>query len=197
MKWVVLAILAFVVLYTGIMLFFRKPGRAYEPYQNAKEQATVARLEAAGYKPVSATLSRPADPSRARAALGSALAEPHEALGGLTSELAETLLDKPILPESFGSVAAPREGNALMPYSVLFACVLDDLQQLLNDTRVYVKEHRVAIVPSFERLDGELLARSKESFVLLTLPAGTLPAGTYEVTLVGARASKQWTVQVH
>jgi hypothetical protein len=61
---------------------------------------------------------------------------------------------------------------------------------------VYVKEGEIAIVANFEKLSGELLARSRESTVLVTIPGGTLKPGEYRVTLVGSRNSRQWTLQV-
>jgi len=40
MKWVVVAIVVFVAGYTVVNLLFRKPGRAYRPYQDAQDRAT-------------------------------------------------------------------------------------------------------------------------------------------------------------
>ena len=56
---------------------------------------------------------------------------------------------------------------------------------------------RDSIVPEFERLGGELLARSRDSIVLLTVPGGTFKPGRYQVVLAGSRTSSAWTLQVH
>ena len=199
MKWVVAAIVIFIALYTVLTLQFRKTAPAYRPFQDSREKATVQRLKSAGYRRITATAERPAEGGQARAAFtaNAALADVTDFVGGLPTELKETLLDQPRIAQTFDKVRAPREVNRLFPYTVEFACGLPDNKQLLAGTYVYVKDEEIAIVTDFEVIEGELLARTRESTVLLTIPAGTLHEGTYRVTLVGARGSKQWTLQVH
>ena len=48
----------------------------------------------------------------------------------------------------------------------------------------------------FERLDGGLLARTREDSALLTVPPGALRPGAYRVIVVGERASREWTLRV-
>ena len=55
----------------------------------------------------------------------------------------------------------------------------------------------IIVAPDFDRLAGGLLSRTRENLIRLTVPAGALKPGQYHVTLVGARASKAWTLQVH
>ncbi|MBK9991076.1 MAG: hypothetical protein IPP19_10160 [Verrucomicrobia bacterium] len=196
MKWIALTILVFIVGYTFITLYFRKPGAGYQPYKDSKDRATVHRLEQAGYQRVTATISLPADPQRSAARLAQTFAPSQNTFGGLPSELSETLIDKPILPEGFASVAAPSSVAALMPYVFQFTCTLPDKKNTLDETYVYVKESEIAIVASFEKISGELLARSRECTVLVTIPGGTLKPGEYRVTLIGSRNSRQWTLQV-
>ncbi|MDX2188047.1 MAG: hypothetical protein SFV32_14020 [Opitutaceae bacterium] len=198
MIWVIAAILVFVAGYTFVNLRYRKPGKAHEPYQDAKDRATVERLVSAGFTRVTAGVERPAEPAKSASSFQGPLAEVKEALGGLTPELKELLIDLPSLPDDFGRVVAPSTATAMLPYSIQYSCNLPDHKGILGETYVYTKEDKVVIVTSFERLKGELLARTRESSVILTLPAGTLKAGTrYQVTLVGARGSKQWTLQVN
>ena len=46
--------------------------------------------------------------------------------------------------------------------------------------------------------DGtQVLARDAVATVLLTVPAGSLPAGQYRVTVAGSRTARTWTLQVH
>ena len=59
MRWIVLAILLFIVPYTYVTLEYRKPNKAFEPYADMKEQANVHRLLDAGYKRVSVRAERP------------------------------------------------------------------------------------------------------------------------------------------
>lgn len=198
MKWIVLAILTFMAGYTFITLKYRKPGRASEPYQDAKDRETVTRLRQAGYVRVPATAERPAEPQHTRAALTSARAEIKDAPGGLPPELDETLIDKPKLPEALADVIAPVTASAMLPYSLQYTCLLPDHKKLLGETRVYVKDNHVAIVTDFEGIDGDLLARTRESTLLLTIPASVFKSGeTFTLTLTGAKSSKQWAVQVH
>lgn len=196
MKWIALSILLFMVAYTFITLYFRKPGTGYQPYKDSKDRATIHRLEQAGYQRVTTTISQPADPQRSAASLGKTFAPSQNTFGGLPSLLSETLIDKPCLPESFSSVSAPPSVTALMPYLFQFTCTLPDKKNVLDETYVYVKEGEIAIVANFEKLNGELLARSRESAILVTIPGGTLKSGEYRVSLIGSRNSRQWTLQV-
>lgn len=197
MKWVVLAIVVSLGLYTYFTLHFRKSEREYRPYQDVRDRVTVSRLLSAGYHRIPARIERPADPARSRAQLGGNLAAVQDAIGGFSAELNDALIDKPALPDAFTDVFAPNEANTLLPYSIQFTCTLPNEKSMVGDTYVYKKERELAIVPAFDRLDGDLLARSKNTVVQLTLPSGSLEAGMYHVTLVGAHGSKQWTLQVH
>lgn len=196
MKWIVITILVFIVGYTFITIYYRKPGPGHQPYKDAKDRATVQRLQEAGYQRIAATISLPADPKNSAARLGNTFA-PHKIIpGGIPAELAETLIDKPALPESFANVAAPAEVAALMPYAFLFTCTLPDKKSTVDETYVYLKNDDLAVVVSFEKIGGELLARSRDNPVLVTIPGGTLKPGTYQVRLIGAQNSRQWTLQV-
>jgi hypothetical protein len=199
MKWVALVTFACIAIYTVVTLQFRKEAPAYRPFQDSKEKATVQRLRSAGFQRITATAERPADGAALPAAFTSAmpLATVTDFVGGLPVDLKETLIDQPRLPHTVGNVRAPAEVNRLFPYHVQFTCGLPDNKQLLAGTHVYVREEEMAIVSNFEQIEGDLLARTREATVLLTLPAGTLHAGTYRVTLVGERGSMQWTLQVH
>jgi len=198
MKWIAVSILVFITLYTFLTLHFRKPGKAYQPYQDSRDHATVSRLVSAGYQRIPASIDRPADAKSNQLSLGSThKAEIKEVAGGLPTELATTLIDQPVLPDSFSQINAPAEANTAFPYSVEFTCLLPDNKRLLSETYVYRKEQELVVVAGFEHLGGDLLARTKDVLVLLTVPAGTLQPGTYSVTLAGSRHSKQWTLQVH
>jgi len=83
-----------------------------------------------------------------------------------------------------------------MPYSFQFTCTLPDKKNTVDDTYVYLKNDDLAVVTSFEKIGGDLEARSRENPVLVTIPGGTLKPGTYQVRLIGAKSSRQWTLQV-
>ena len=59
MKWIVVAIVVFAAGYTAVNFYFRKPGKAYRPYQDAQDRATTARLLNAGWQRVPLTTRRP------------------------------------------------------------------------------------------------------------------------------------------
>ena len=197
MKWIVLSIILFIIVYTFITLHFRKPGTAYQPYKEAKERATVQRLQEAGYQRIAASVSFPADPQRTAAGLGHDIAKVNPTISGLFGELAQTFTGKPTLPDSIGSVSSPTSVAALLPYSIQYTCTLPDKKYIVADTYVCLKENEIAIVTSLEPISGDLLARSRDCTILLTLAAGTLKPGEYKVTLIGAQHSLQWTLQVH
>jgi hypothetical protein len=199
MKWVVLATVIGLGAYTYVTLKFRKdPASAHRPVEDAKERFTVSRLRQAGYTRIPVTAERPADLSRALAGLVRPLAEIQNAPAGVPAELSETFAELPKLPDSFQNVSAPAGHTAMLPYSILYVCQLPDHNGVLGETRVYVKDNDVAIVTDFDRIDADLLARTKESTVLLQLPASIFRSGeTFQITLVGKTGSKQWSLQVH
>ena len=192
MKWIVLTIIVVLVPYTFLTLYYRKPGPAYRPYQDAQERANVVRLLSAGYQRITVAAQRPADSPRAAAA-----APTTAGLGGLPSELVATLVQKPLLPPEIHAVTAAPSVSALQPYAIQFTCTLPDNKQQLAGAELYVKDAEIVITPDFELLTGGLLARSRESVILLTVPAGALKPGTYRVTLAGPHSSRAWSVQVH
>jgi hypothetical protein len=199
MKWVVLGTVLGLAAYTFVTLKFRKdPQTAHQPVEEAMERFTTNRLRQAGYSRIPITAERPADPSRTLAGLTRPFATIDDAPGGLPAELAETFAEPPKLSESFASVSAPAAGTAMLPYFVQYTCQLPDNSAILGETRVYVKDNDIAIVTDFDRIDSDLLARTREATVLLTLPASIFrPGETFRITLVGQRASKRWTLQVH
>jgi hypothetical protein len=197
MKWIVLAIVAFIAIYSFLTLRYRKPGPAYQPFHDAKEKATVHRLESAGFRRITATVERPAEAGAAIPLAHGTIATVQDAPGGVPAELKETLIDQPRLADRFEKVRATAQTSALLPYTIQFSCGLTDHKQLLSGAYVYLKEDEIAVVPEFEPIEGDLLARTKDSLVQVTIPSGTLPSGTYRVTLVGARACATWNLQVH
>lgn len=197
MKWIVLAILLFIGVYTFITLHYRKPGKPHEPYRESRDRAARQRLEQAGYARIETSITIPADPGRSAASLPKPPAAYQSVAGGLPDDLATMLVGKQILPDSISSVTAPGSVAAMMPYTFQFSCTLPDKKFALGETFVYVKGDDIAVVPGVERLGGDLLARSRDNPVLVTIPGGTLKPGEYHVRLVGREGSRQWTVQVH
>ena len=191
MKWIVVAIILVIVPYTYLTLHYRKPGRAFEPYHDIKDRANTVRLLSAGFQRVPLVAERPADPRR-----GSAGAPIFPAAGGLPAALARPLLEKPLLPSEILSVSAAPQANRLLAYSFEFTCAVPDNHQQLGGAWLYLRDEEIFIVPDFEQLTGDLLARSRENVIRLTVPAGLVKPGRYRITLVGEQRSKAWTLEV-
>lgn len=192
MKWIVAAILVCIVPYTFVTLHYRKPQPAFEPYADMKSRANVTRLLSAGFQRVSLTAHPAAEPARIAAPLATVAAAP----GGLPGDLNSTLVEPPLLPLAVGLVSAPATANALQPYAIQFTCALPDDKQQLSGAEMYVRNGEAVIAPTFEPVGGELLTRNREPLVLLTIPAGALKPGNYQILLVGERRSQTWPLEV-
>jgi hypothetical protein len=191
MLWVFVAILCTIVPYTYLRWHYRKPGHIYEPYHDMKERAKTLRLLSAGFQRVTLDADRPADPIRPPAA-GPAMPAP----AGLPAALTNSLIDQPELPTEVVSVLAAPTASARAPYWIGVTCTLPDNKRQIGGAFLYVRGEEAVIVPTFENLDDHLLARTREIYLRLTVPAGALKPGQYHVTLPGARTSKAWTLDV-
>lgn len=192
MKWVVLAIVLFIVPYTFLTLHYRKPGPAYRPYQDMKDRANTARLLSAGYQRITLDAERPTESA---VAIGAASAS--AAPGGLPDDLRATLVEPPLLPADILTVSAAAAASAHAAYPIQFTCTVPDNKQQLAGAELYLKGDEVIITPDFELLTGGLLTRSRENLVLLTIPPGTLKPGRYRLTLAAKSGSRTWMLQVH
>lgn len=191
MKWIVLAILLVIVPYTFLTLRYRKPGPAFQPYEDMKNRANVARLLSAGYQRIPLPAQRPADRTGTR---GGAIVSP--AAGGLPADLRSTLVEPILLPAEIVNVTAAPTASTLTPYAIELTCSLPNDKQQLSGAELYVKENALVLVPIFENVAGDLLTRSRHAVVLVTVPAGALKPGPYTVALVGERASRTWALEV-
>jgi hypothetical protein len=192
MKWVILVILLALGAYTFLTLRYRRPGHAFQPYQDLRSRANVHRLLDAGYQRIALTAELPVD-----AAPEDATVRPVTAMGGLPSALRDTLVVQPQLPAEIMSVSAAPAVSAMFAYPIRFKCTLPDQKLQLAGAELYVRGDELVVTPEFERITGSLLARTRESLIRVTVPAGALKPGHYQVTLVGARSSKAWPLQVH
>ncbi len=189
MKWIFAAIAVFIVGYTYLTLHYRKPGHAYEPYNDTKKRVNVARLVSAGYRRVALSAERPADSTPAT---NNALPAP----GGLPDALRTTLVAPPLLPAEILEVNAAASAPSDQPYRIQFRCATPDEKHQFIGAELYVHGDEVVVTPNFEPLSNGLQSRTSDSFVVLTVPAGTLKPGAYRVTLAGERLSRAWTLEV-
>jgi hypothetical protein len=189
MSWIVLAIVVFIPIYTYLTLHFRRKDPAFVPYQDMRDRADVIRLLNAGYQRVTVDASRPAE------SIGPA--DPTlPAPGGLPAVLAKTLIESPLLPESIDSVSAERTAASAIDYQIGLTYTLADNKRQLSGAHLYERGGDLVIVADFERLGGDLLARTREGNALITIPPGSIRPGTYRVTVVGERASRSWVLLV-
>jgi hypothetical protein len=191
MKWIALIIVLIIGPYTFLRWHYRKPQEAFEPYHDIKDRANTMRLVSAGFQRVTLATERPADGSKI-----TSTAPTESAAGGLPSALSTTLVDKPVLTAEVLSVSAPAETNTLFAYSFEFTCRLPDIRHQVDNVYLYSREGRIFIVPEIQQLAGELLERNRENRIRATVPAGVLKPGTYEVTLIGERSSRSWSLEV-
>ena len=145
----------------------------------------------AGYRRIPIVATRPADGILAVG--GAALTG---AAGGLPADLRTTLVEPPQLPVEISGVVAAPTATATEPYAIQATCTLPDDRYQLSGADIFLRGETVVIVPTFERLTGEMSVRSRQSTVLLTIPAETLKPGKYAVTLAAERASHTWPLEV-
>lgn len=194
MKWVVVAILLCIVPYTWITLRYRKSGPAFQPYEDSKNRANVVRLLDAGYQRFTVPARRDADPARFRVPGLPSTSAP--APGGLPTLLSQTLVEIPLMPERVTTVVAASIARTDAPYAFQFSCTVPDNKEQLAGAELYLRDEELVLIPTFERVPGDLLTRSPESLVQIEIPPGTFKSGRYEALLVGSRQSQRWTITV-
>jgi len=195
MKWIVLAIILFIVPYTYLTLAYRRPGPAYEPYAEAKDRANTTRLLDAGWQRIDTRIDRPADAQQWRNTID-ATAKITVTVPGVPAALGDTLVEPPLLPPAYSDITASGVAGGLLPYPILFTCTLPDIRKQLTGVLLYVKPGSLVVVPQYESIQGDLTARAPESPVLVKVPAGTLKTGRYVVTLAASGRSQQWPLDV-
>jgi hypothetical protein len=190
MKWIVVSILVFIPIYTYLTLHYRRPGPAFNPYRDMRDRADVIRLLKAGYQRIAIDASRPAEDT---AGAGGATSP---GPGGLPDELRRTLVETPLMALEISSASAAPTAVSGIDYDIGLTYTIPDNKRQLSGAHLYEKPGEIVIVADFERLAGDLLSRTRDGSAILDIPPGSLRPGTYRVTLVGERASREWTLRV-
>lgn len=192
MKWVVGAIVVFAVGYTAVNLYFRKPGQAYRPYQDAQDRATVARLLAAGWHKVPVELRRPVEkPSAGQAATVT------RAAVGLGPDLTPNFAEPPKLLASIDRVVAPGSVARGADYDAYFTASLTSQKAQLGDLALYRKGNQLVFIPSSEALPGkDLMSRWADSTYCLNFSTAGLEPGRYQARLVAKGPAATWSFTV-
>lgn len=193
LKWVVLAIVVSLALYTFITLSYRKPGPPYRPYQDAQDRATTTRLLAGGWSRIPVTLSRPVE----LAALPGGPAAVTRGGTGLGAEFDAAFAEKPPLLAAVGRVVAPAEITRGQEYRAHFRGTLADQHTQLGGVALYRRGHELVLIPTTERLpDQGLLSRWTETAYQLSFPTESLPPGRYQARLTAQGAAAAWSFSV-
>jgi hypothetical protein len=194
---VIAVCLAAYTIFTLATLENRKTARqTHEPWAEAQARAEkVRRAETAGYKLITATTERPADPALMDEAINKFRATITPAPAGVPAEISILISPQPRLPDNIRKIAAPATISPNDPCQILYTCQLPDDRKLHAGTSVYIKDNDLVIITHFDTLDGDLRARTRETTVLLTLPGGVFTAGrTYNITLAARDESRRWTM---
>jgi hypothetical protein len=191
MKWVALAILVFIAIYTPLMLKFRKPGHGYEPAAEAErrmaEAAKWAKIEARLEMPVAGAVAPPT-PSPAAAIA--------DAPTRLPEGLRDALAGAPALPAEITAVTAPAACGAGEACVINFTGVLASADERLAGVTVFQEGGRIFVLPLTVPSLGGSRARTADAAARVTLPAGALKPGSYTVIVAASARAKQWTLEV-
>lgn len=192
MKWIMVAIIVFVVGYSVVNFYFRKPGRSYRPYQDAQDRATTARLVAAGWQKMTIDTRRPAE----KAVLASAAAT-HRDYIGVGPDLDPNFAEKPVLPETIDKVFAPDSITRGRDYSLYFTASLTDLKTQIGELALYRRENELVLIPNLEPLPGkELMSRWNDTNFWASFSTANLPPGNYEMRIVAKGPALVWSFTV-
>jgi len=193
MKWIVLAIVVFMVGYTAVNFWFRKPGKPYRPYQDAQDRATTARLLAAGWHKIPLETRRPVEkPDPADTPVAVTRDWP-----GLGSDLTEKFAEKPKLLATIDRVIAPATVARGGDYSLTFTASLSDLKVQAGEFSLYQHGNELVLIPTVENLPGQqLMSRWNDSTYTATFSTAALPPGRYTARIVAQGPAATWIFTV-
>ena len=193
MKWIVVAIVIFMIGYTAVNFWFRKPGRAYRPYQDAQDRATVARLLAAGWQKMPVNTRRPVE----KPAADDAPAAITRDFPGLGTELHDKFAEKPRLLATIDRVTAPTAVSHGEDYTLYFTASLSDLKAQMGELTLYRHGNELVLVPTLENLPGkELMSRWNDSSYSATFSTASLSPGRYSARIVAQGPAVAWSFTV-
>jgi hypothetical protein len=193
MKWVVAAIIVFAAGYTVVNFYFRKPGQAYRPYQDAQDRATTARLLAAGWQKVPVELRQPME----KAASADNPAAVSRGAPGLGLDMAPNFAEAPKLLASIDRVVAPGAVGRGAEYSAYFTASLVSQKAPLGELSLYRKGNNLVFIASSETLPGkQLMSRWPDSNYCLSFSTDGLEPGRYQARLVANGPAAAWSFVV-
>lgn len=193
MKWIVVTIGLFLVGYTAVNLYFRKAVRPYQPYQDAQDRATTARLLAAGWHKIPVDTRRPAE----QAAIEATPAAVTRAAVGLGPDLAPKFAEPPKLLAAIEKVVAPADVVRGTDYSACFTARLTSQKALVGELSLYRKGSELVFIPTSEALPGRnLMSRWSDSTYCVNFSTASLPPGRYQARIVAQGPAAAWSFTV-
>lgn len=193
MKWIVVAIVVFAAGYTAVNFYFRKPGKAYRPYQDAQDRATTARLLAAGWHKLPVDSRRPVE----KPAVDDTPAAITRAAVGLGPDLMPNFAEQPKLVDTIDRVVAPSGVAHGSDYSAYFTASVTSQKAQVGDLTLYRKGNDLVLIPSTEPLPGKaLMNRWSDSTYCVNFSTTQLPPGRYSVRLVAKGPAAAWSFTV-
>jgi len=193
MKWIVAVIVVFVVGYTLVNVYFRKPGRGYRPYEDMNNRATTARLLAAGWQKMPVDTRRPVEPAAAEDTPAAVTRD----FPGLGADLESKFATKPRLFATIDRVVSPAAVTHGRDYSAYFTASLASLKEQVGDLALYRKGNELVLIPSTEPLPGrDLKSRWNDSTYWVSFSTANLPAGRYQVRIVAKGPAAAWAFTV-
>jgi len=193
MKWIIVAIMIFVVGYTAVNFFYRKKGPAYRPYQDAQDRATTARLLAGGWHKIPIETRRPME----KPDFSGATAAISRHIMGLGPDLESKFAEKPRLVSSIDRVTAPASVARGAPCEIYFTATLSQLNAQVGDLDLYHHDRELVLIPSLENLPGKaLLSRWNDSTYYVSFSTANLSPGKYTMRIVAMAPAATWTLEV-
>jgi hypothetical protein len=191
MKWVALVTVLGIAVYTWLTLEFRKPGKPAEPWTDNRARAEIAVLAEAGWTKSEVSFEAVVEfpTSRGNVSLGAPMP--------VVSLLRDATLDPWHLPIEVTASMAPAEWSAGQPYTAYLKLDLDTDRMQIGGFTVFRKNTHLILVPRWERVPGDLIARSRTASGRLLFAAGDVPPGEYTVTVVAIKSCATWRLTVH
>ncbi len=193
LKWIVVTIGLFVVGYTAVNLYFRKAVRPYQPYQDAQDRATTARLLAAGWHKIPVDARRPVE----KPATDDTPAAVTRAAIGLGPDLAPKFAEPPKLLAAIDKVVAPTDVARGTDYRAYFTARLPTQKALVGELSLYRKGSELVFIPTTEALPGkDLMSRWSDPTYCVYFSTANLPPGRYQARIVAQGPAAAWSFTV-
>ncbi len=177
--------------YTYFRLAYAKTAKPHEPFADNQRRVESDKLKAAGWERTDAAYEAVVELPAAEAAVRALVIRPEAA-----ENLHQLSTENWHLPVEYTALAAPARLAAGGNCTLHFQAELDQARAHIVDFDCYRKESDLVLLPRWEPYPEELTPRRPRTTGRITIPAATLPPGTYRVTLPALKQSSQWDLVV-